>query len=211
MKTIKKIPVWFSRQRLSTKIFLGVWGLLIVIFMCSLLSTVFARSKQQAPTITATSYVAASVVITTWTPTPTNLPIATISKSTRTPLPTGLPSQSLDTATAVIIPPTISPAILRGGLVVISGVDKRLEYVDIQNVSHTIVIINGWTLVSETGHQSCILKGRLKPKEVLRIWAATGQVGLSCGFKNPIWLNNDPDPAVLYNANGEEVDRYSPL
>lgn len=93
---------------------------------------------------------------------------------------------------------------------VISGMDKQLEYVDIQNVSHANVIINGWTLVSEVGNQICPLKGTLKPKQVLRIWAATGQVGISCGFHNPIWLDQELDPAVLYNANGEEMDRYPP-
>jgi len=45
MNTIKKFPVWFSRQRLSAKIFLIVWGVLIVIFMCSLLFTVIGTGR----------------------------------------------------------------------------------------------------------------------------------------------------------------------
>jgi hypothetical protein len=52
------------------------------------------------------------------------------------------------------------------------------------------------------------LKGILEPKGVLRIWAGKGQSGISCGFKKDIWIDNEPDPAVLYNAYGEEVSRY---
>src|SRR5258707_13925348 len=209
MNTIKKFPVWFSRQRLSARIFLIVWVVFIVIFMCSLLFTVIGRSKQQVPAITATSVGADSVILTTWTPTPTNLPIFTNTpRPTPPPLPTGLAAQSLDTATAVIIiPPTIIAA-TRGSLVVIPNVDKRLEYVDIQNVSYSAVLLTGWVLASETGNQACILRGNLKPREVLRIWAGTGQVGISCGFHNLIWLDEKPDPAVLYNPKGEEVSRY---
>src|SRR5260221_6777326 len=126
MKTIKKFSVWFSRQRLSARIFLIVWGVLIVIFMCSLLFTVIGRSRHQAPTITAPSMGADSVVLSTWTPTPTNLPLFTNTpKPTRTPLPTGLATQSLDTATAVIIIPPTLIAATRGSLVVITNVDKR--------------------------------------------------------------------------------------
>jgi len=86
-----------------------------------------------------------------------------------------------------------------------------LEFVDIQNVSYSIVKLAGWELVSEVGNQVCLLKGSLKSKEVLRIFAGMagpGQVGISCGFHNPIWLDQEPDPAVLYNPRGEEVSRY---
>jgi len=210
MKVMKEFPVWFSRQRLSGRIFLVVLGLLTVIGMCSLLSTFFTPSEQPSPSIviTATYKRVDGVVVTTWTPTPTNLAIGNGSlKLTRTPLPTGLPTQSLDTATAVILPPTLSPA-KAGMLVLISAVDKELEYVDIQNVGILTANLSGWVLVSETGNQTCKLRGILEPKQVLRIWAAKGQVGLSCEFKNPIWLNQEPDPAVLYNAKGEEVSRY---
>ena len=217
MKIIKKFPVWFSKQRLSGRIFLVVMGLLFVICMCSLLSTIFTRPEQQSLSITATYKGADSVIFITWTPgpasstptpngsvTPTISPTAT---ETEAPLPTGLPTQNFETATVVILPATLSPA-TAGILVLITGVDKQLEYVDIQNAGNPPVNLRGWILVSETGNQSCRLRGILQPKEVLRIWAGTGQVGISCGFKNPIWLNEEPDPAVLYNAKGEEVSRY---
>jgi len=124
----------------------------------------------------------------------------------RTPLPTGLPTLSFETPTVVVLP-TLSRA-TTGALVLIIYVDKQLEFVDIQNAGGAPADLRGWALVSETGKQSCPLRGILLSKEVLRIWAGTGQVGISCGFKNLIWLDEVPDPAVLYNAKGEEVSRY---
>ena len=208
MKTFKKFPVWFSRQGLNRKLFLGGMGLLLIIGMCSLMFIFFTPPEPQSPAITATFKGADSVVLSTRTPTPTNLAISNGSPThTRTPLPTGLPTQSLETATIVVLPATLSAA-TTGVLVLITAVDKQLEYVDIQNAGGAPVSLSKWVLVSETGNQSCRLRGILQSKEVLRIWAGTGQVGLSCGFKNPIWLNQEPDPAVLYNADGEEVSRF---
>jgi lamin tail-like protein len=86
-------------------------------------------------------------------------------------------------------------------------VDKPLEYVDIQNLSNAPVDLQGWRLVSETGNQSCALRGVLQPNEVLRVWARRGTPGLSCRFPINIWNDNQADPAVLYNAQGQEVSR----
>ena len=144
-------------------------------------------------------------MIPTDTLTPTISPTAT---ETEAPLPTGLPTLSLDFKTAtVVVFPTISRATY-GALVLITAVDKELEYVDIQNAGGAPTTLSGWTLVSEAGNQICRLRGILLSHQVLRIWAGTGQIGFSCGFTNPIWLNNELDPAVLYNAYGQEVSRY---
>lgn len=223
MKTIKKFPIWFSKQRLSGKIFLGVMGVLLVIGMCSILSIVFTRPEQQSPSITATYQGSDGITFMTWTPGPTTstptpngsaipadsatLTISPTATETDIPLPTGLPTRSFETATVVRLPATLSPA-TAGILVLITAVDKQLEYVDIQNAGNPPVNLRGWVLVSETGNQACKLRGILEPKQVLRIWAAKGQVGLSCEFKNPIWLDQELDPAVLYNAKGEEVSRF---
>jgi len=223
MKIIQKFPIWFSKQRLSAKIFLVVMGLLLVIGMCSILSIVFTRPEQQSPSITATYQGADGITFMTWTPGPTTstptpdgsaipadsatLTISPTATGTDVPLPTGLPTRSFETATVVRLPATLSPA-TGGILVLITAVDKQLEYVDIQNAGNPPVNLRGWVLVSETGNQACKLRGILEPKQVLRIWAAKGQVGLSCEFKNPIWLDQELDPAVLYNAKGEEVSRF---
>jgi hypothetical protein len=226
MKIIRIFATWFSKQRLSGRIFLILLGSLLVIGVCGILFTFMPRPAQQLPSITATYKGADSVIYVTWTPgpptvTPTSTPTLITSLTptiTLTPtasptatyteivLATGLPTLSFETPTVVHIP-TISRA-TTGILVLITAVDKELEFVDIQNAGYPTVSLYGWVLVSETGNQRCPLRGIIQSKEVLRIWAGEGQVGISCGFKNPIWLDQESDPAVLYNAKGEEVSRY---
>jgi micrococcal nuclease len=101
--------------------------------------------------------------------------------------------------------PTAEPTAPR---VIILTVDKRQEWVDIQNVGNSDVDLTGWNLVSERGNQECPLSGVIRVGETLRIWAMAAQgPGFSCGYNKTIWNNSEPDPAVLYNAEGVEVDR----
>jgi hypothetical protein len=86
--------------------------------------------------------------------------------------------------------------------------DKRAEYVDIENLTSAPINLRGWRLVSEVGNQSCALRGTLEANRVLRIWAQQGDPGFDCRFPNNIWRDNEPDPAVLYNPQGEEVSRF---
>ena len=103
--------------------------------------------------------------------------------------------------------PTSTPA-PSAPIVEIIDVNKRDEYVDIQNMGNGDVNLSGWLLVSEKGNQSCPLSGTLKAGETLRIWAMESQGdGFSCGFNTNIWNNSEPDPAVLYNPHGIEVSR----
>jgi hypothetical protein len=142
---------------------------------------------------------------------PSSTPLPTL-----TPPPTGTqtPTQLLPTVTASSIPtdtaiPTGIPATATSsGSVLIVAVNKPREYVEIQNVSTALVNLSGWKLVSETGNQSCTLRGTLQPNQVLRIWARRGNPGFDCGFSIYIWKDNQADPAVLYNPQGEEVSRY---
>jgi hypothetical protein len=90
-------------------------------------------------------------------------------------------------------------------------VDKRAEYVDLQNTGGQAQDISGWTLVSEKGNQSCGLGGVIEPGAILRVWALAsdaGQGGFNCGFGNNIWNNSESDPAALYDNNGTLIDRY---
>jgi micrococcal nuclease len=94
------------------------------------------------------------------------------------------------------------------GQLIILTVNKREEWVDIQNVGDYAVDLAGWNLVSERGGQGCPLSGILQAGQVLRIWAMAAQgPGYSCGYNSPIWNNSESDPAVLYNAQGIEVSR----
>jgi hypothetical protein len=202
-------------------------GLLVFFGICLLSSAILTRPEQNSPSITATYQGADSVIYITWTPVPptttptpngsetptatptiTDTPTPTDTQTpTDAPLPTGLPTQKFDTPTVVVLQATLSAAASRVFIVIIY-VDKVAEYVDIQNAGNPPVNLSGWKLVSEVGSQTCFLKGILEPKGVLRIWAGKGQSGISCGFKKDIWIDNEPDPAVLYNAYGEEVSRY---
>ena len=126
------------------------------------------------------------------TATATSIPSAT---ATASPVPTATNPPPTATATSV-------------SSVEIIAVNKPAEYVEIQNFSQTPVNLRGWRLVSETGNQSCNLRGTLAPNAVLRIWARRGNPGFDCQFPNDIWRDNQADPAVLYNPQGEEVSRF---
>jgi len=92
--------------------------------------------------------------------------------------------------------------------VIITGVNKREEWVEIQNIGDSNVDLAGWNLVSERGNQECQLAGVISAGESLRIWSGmAGGSGYSCGYSNPIWNNSESDPAVLYNPQGVEVSR----
>ncbi len=108
--------------------------------------------------------------------------------------------------------PTATSASLGGGTtsqtIIITAVNKSSEYVDIKNVSAAPINLQGWTLISEKGNQACGLGGTIQPGETLRIWAGTNATGFSCGFGSNIWNNSESDPAVLYDPQGREVDRY---
>jgi hypothetical protein len=186
-------------------------GLLFLLCLCGVLSTTFTQLGQ-SPTITLTYQGADSVLLITWTPAGSLTPTSSVTPTgtpapTRTPLPTSLPTRSFETATTVILPTSIRPG-LRGSFVAIVLVDKKLEFVDIQNLSGAPVSLSGWVLVSERGDQSCTLSGILQPNEVLRIWAGTAETGYSCEFARTIWTDNELDPAVLYNPQVQEVSRY---
>jgi endonuclease YncB( thermonuclease family) len=92
--------------------------------------------------------------------------------------------------------------------IIILTVNKKEEWVDIQNTGYIDVDLAGWNLVSERGNQDCPLSGIIRSGEILRIWAMAAEgPGFSCGYKTNIWNNSEPDPAVLYNPQGEEVSR----
>lgn len=96
------------------------------------------------------------------------------------------------------------------GQLAITNVNKRDEFVDIQNIGGTEVVLDGWTLRSEKGPQDCPLRGVLGPGQSLRIWAMSedaGQGGFNCGMGSEIWNNSESDAAVLIDPNGAEVSR----
>ena len=172
------------------------------------------------PTATSTPLPTATTALPTDTPLPTlppvsETPVSTEAPSTFTPLPTSLPATETPRPTSPLPtsdmpqPSPTSPVV--GGQIVIIGVDKRAEYVDLQNVGGESQDLSGWVLVSEKGDQRCNLGGVVEANAVLRVWALTSdadQGGYNCGFGSNIWNNSDPDPAVLYDNAGNLVHRY---
>ncbi|MFZ1397718.1 MAG: lamin tail domain-containing protein [Candidatus Promineifilaceae bacterium] len=157
---------------------------------------------------TATSLPAPTVAATSVPPTATNPPAPTTAATSVPPTATNPPAP---TAAATSMPPTATnPPAPQPGEVIIIGVNKQDEYVDLQNIGGSPVDLAGWRLVSEKGNQECPLGGVIQPNATLRVWAMAADSangGFNCGFGNNIWNNNDSDPAVLYNASGVEVSR----
>ena len=147
------------------------------------------------PFPTATSFVPTAFPTLTPAPTETQMPTQTLPAATATPVPSN---------TATPVPPTpTSPSTVQ-----ILNVDRVAEYVEIQNLTQAPVTLRDWRLVSQNGDESCGLRGTLEPGEILRIWSRRGAPGFDCRLGREIWSDNEIDPAVLYNAQGEEVSRY---
>lgn len=138
-------------------------------------------------------------------PQPTNPP----AQPTAVPQPTSAPAQPTEAPQPTQAPePTQAPPAVAGPVIIV-GVNKQAEYVDIQNQGAD-VDLSGWVLISEKGNQACGLGGVIAAGQVLRIWAMAsdaGNGGFNCGFGDNIWNNSESDPAVLYNAAGQEVSR----
>ena len=155
------------------------------------------------PFPTLTSFVPTSFP--TLTPALTGTP--TLTPSVPTATGTSIPSATASPApTATNPPPSATATSVRS--VEIITVNKPGEYAEIQNFSQISVDLGGWRLVSEVGNESCGLSGTLAPNEVLRIWTRRGDPGFDCRLGRAIWRDNEPDPAVLYNPQGEEVSRF---
>ena len=150
-----------------------------------------------------------------WVPTPTLVPLsATPVPPTATPVPPSAPplppSVTPVPASPTPVPPTATTAPV-GANVQIVAVDKRAEYVDLVNYGDQPQDLAGWRLVSERGNQECRLEGVLNAGATLRVWAMAedrDRGGYNCGFGTNIWNNSKSDPAALYDAAGQLVDRY---
>ena len=156
------------------------------------------------PFPTGTSFIPTAFPTLTASPTGTQTPTRSVPTATGTSIPSATASSPIPTATN---PPATATATSVSSVEIIA-VNKPAEYVEIQNFTQVPVDLRGWRLVSETGNQSCDLRGTLAPNEVLRIWARRGNPGFDCRFPNDIWRDNVADPAVLYNSQGEEVSRF---
>lgn len=214
MKAMRELSSWFAQQKPRGQFVIGCAGLVLLACLWGGVFSMLARSSQSAtlpPTLTFQPGLSPTALfnfgVETFTPFPTLPP--------STPLPTLPPSPTTAmTSTATIVVPTsaINTSTMTStpsnGALTIVNVNKAAEYVDIQNGSAQAVDLTGWVLVSEKGYQPCDLKGVLQAGEALRIWARTGDSGLSCGYPGNIWNDKEADAAVLYDPQRKEVSRF---
>lgn len=219
---ILRLKTLYSQQGRTGKILFPSLFLLVFCCLCSVLVSVLrplnSPNPVPSPVVLPSAGVAATptALFSFASLTPFSVPTLPPSTAlpTLTPPPTESPTstQIVPTATGTPLPTVTNPpppaTVPSTGSVRIATMDKAMEYVELQNVGNAPVDLTGWKLVSETGNQSCTLRGVLLPNDVLRVWARKGDPGLSCGFSFNIWNDNQADPAVLYNVQGEEVSRF---
>ncbi|WP_298815345.1 lamin tail domain-containing protein [Chloroflexus sp.] len=92
------------------------------------------------------------------------------------------------------------------------GNDLDGEFVVITNASHEPVNLAGWTLIDEGGkHTYTFPEYILAGGAEIKLWTKAGvndATNLYWGSRRPIW-NNSGDSAVLRDANGNLISRYT--
>jgi hypothetical protein len=89
--------------------------------------------------------------------------------------------------------------------------DTLSEYVEIQNPGGSSVTMTGWTLRDIANHVYTFPAFTLGAGATVRVWTNSGSnnaTNLYWGSDAAIW-NNTGDTAILQNAQGTEIDRYS--
>jgi hypothetical protein len=123
------------------------------------------------------------------------------------PTPSAIPFSTLTPT-----PPSLSAPLVPSGGVTIVEVNAYDDWVRLKNLGSSPVDLTGWALVSEYGNVTCFLSDlMLASGQELRIWARAQDAGpddATCGLNVEMWDDDEPGPAVLYNADGRIVDSY---
>jgi len=147
-----------------------------------------------------------------------------------TPTPgAGLPAASPTFIPAIVIEvtdaptPTLAPEATVAGVlpartqeptggVIILEVNEPEDWVRLKNTGSSSVDLTNWIVTSDNGFYACVLVGlTLAPGEEVRVWSLARDVqpgDATCDVDGEMWLNVAADPAILYDADFEEVDRY---
>jgi len=92
--------------------------------------------------------------------------------------------------------------------VIISGLDKVGELVTIENNSLEDIDLFGWRLLSVKGNQEYIFpEYTLKAKGIVTVTSGELEGNLKWGSIN-IWNNTSSDPAILFDAKGNQVYKF---
>lgn len=94
----------------------------------------------------------------------------------------------------------------------IKALDKRAEYIIIENIGTEDMNLDGWTIVSERGSQTFeFIDYMLKADSEVMVggYDAKNKVDLIWEAGGGIWSNSKSDPATLYDSEGALVSRYN--
>jgi len=101
--------------------------------------------------------------------------------------------------------------IIPNGPIAITGLDKNAEMITITNMSDENVNIGGWKIVSVHGNQWFIFSSDLilPSGDSIKVggYSAKEQCDLIWEVGNGIWSNSKSDPAELYDAEGNLINR----
>ncbi|MDI3537719.1 MAG: hypothetical protein PWR12_920 [Eubacteriaceae bacterium] len=95
--------------------------------------------------------------------------------------------------------------------IIISELDKKAEYIVIKNTSADTADMTGWKIVSVLGNQTFTFPDfRLVSGGTVKIGDSANNSGIDFHWLDGggTWNNSKSDPAELYNANEQLVDRY---
>jgi hypothetical protein len=93
----------------------------------------------------------------------------------------------------------------------IVALDKRAEYVTIENKGTNDIDISGWMIISVKGQQRFTFPSGYILEAGQQCKLTSGDLKDTADFtmaNTTIWNNSSSDPAELYNDNGVLIDRF---
>lgn len=95
--------------------------------------------------------------------------------------------------------------------IAISQLDKKAEYIVIENSSDNRVDLTGWKIVSVLGGQTFTFPAfSLEAGDSVKVGDTESNSGVDFHWLDGggTWNNSKSDPAELYDSNGQLIDRY---
>jgi hypothetical protein len=100
---------------------------------------------------------------------------------------------------------------LKTPMVDIIKLDKKAEIIEIKNTTDSEINLKGWKIVSEKGNQSFVFEEYvLEAGNSVKIGDSNRNENIDLHWMDGkgVWNNTKSDPAILYDANGNVIDRY---
>lgn len=94
----------------------------------------------------------------------------------------------------------------------ITELDKKAEFIELQNISDKTISLVGWKIVSVKGNQTFVFsEGELEADAKIKIGDAKKNKDIDFNWLEGkgIWNNSKSDPAEVYDEKGKLVARYN--